>query len=123
VIFRLLAMFMWATASLSAQAEGVWAHALADVLPNLVTACAASIDEDPATHCASACLATSAVAVRTADAVAAPQPNDPFPTPPTIPTLIAFEPALLPPVRAGPWIDAPLQIAYLRDLGSVRLLI
>lgn len=123
MIFRLLAMFMWVTASLSAQAEGAWAHALADVSPSLVVACAASTDEDPATHCASACLATSAVAVRTADAVATPQPNDPVPTPPTIPTLIAFEPALLPAVRAGPWIDTPLQIAHLRDLRSVRLVV
>lgn len=34
VIFRLLAIAMWLTASLSAHAEGVWAHALADAVPS-----------------------------------------------------------------------------------------
>jgi hypothetical protein len=123
VIFRLLAMFMWLTASFSAQAEGVWAHALADVSPIVAAACAASTDSDPATHCASACLATSALAVRTADAVASPSPSDPVPHPVVLPALVAFEPSLLPPVRAGPWSPTPHQVAHLRDLRSVRLVI
>jgi hypothetical protein len=123
VIFRLLAIFMWLTASFSAQAEGMRAHALAEVSPAFAAACASSIDGDPASHCASACLTTSAVAVRTTDAVASPQPSDPLPHPIVIPTLIAFEPCLLPPVRAGPWTPSPHQVAHLRDLRSVRLVI
>jgi len=122
VIFRLLAIAIWLTASFSAHAEGVWAHALAEVSPSALAQCAASADGDPATHCASACLATSGVSVRTAATLTSPQPSDPTPHAALVAVIIAFEPSLLPPSRAGPWAE-PRQAAHLRDLAGIRLLI
>lgn len=124
MIFRLLAIAMWLAASLGAHAESSWAHALADAVPTSQSACALTGDGDPDTHCASACLATAGVAVRTADTIAPPARSDSAPHPILLSITIAQVPFVLPPSRAGPWRDEqPVPSAHLRDLAGIRLLI
>jgi hypothetical protein len=121
VILRLLAIAMWLTASLSAHAEGAFAHAPAEAEP-AASACIAAPSGDPDAHCPSVCLATSGLSLQSVSVLPVPQSGGADTHVATIPTSFVPTPADLPPSRAGPTFQQ-LPPAHLRDLSGIRLLI
>ncbi len=121
MFLRLLALLMWVTASFSAQAEGVQAHALAGVAP-AAAECLTPQTGDAVDHCASVCVAGSEFAVA-GGPVLQPLPPD---QPDALPAMIlAVADAMAPAdaIRPNESVERTVPSAHLRDLSGVRLLI
>ncbi len=122
VILRLLAIAMWLTASLSAHAEGAFAHMPPTETVPAASTCLVAPGDDPDVHCPSVCLATSGLSLQSVSTLPTPQSGGSDTHAATVPTWSVPALAILPPSRAGPALRQPPP-AHLRDLSGIRLLI
>lgn len=121
MFLRLLALLMWITASFSAQAEGVRAHAFAGTAP-AAAECLSPEGGDAVDHCASVCVAGSGL-VLAAGPVLQPLEPDQSAAPPAVLPAIADVVAPTRIVIPGESSGLTVPCAHLRDLSSVRLLV
>jgi len=121
VLLRFLAILMWITASFSAQAEGVRAHALAGIAP-AAAECLTPQSGDTVDHCANVCVAGSEFALAGGPVLQPLPPDQPDAPPAVIPAVVdAMSPVEA--VKPGETVALTVPSAHLRDLSGVRLLV
>lgn len=121
MFLRLFALLMWITASFSAQAEGVRAHAFAGLAP-AAAECVSPESGDAVDHCANVCVAGSDLIIAAGSVLQPLETDQPAALPALIPA-IADVKAQFSAIRPGRVVAHPLRSAHLRDLSGVRLLI